>query len=201
MSNSSYVLSQRIPASIDRPTWRVTSDASTHCSRPRKRRSCQLCTRRFGKQHNITSLKASYFLFGKRTRNLWVYTSKCCPLLQTWASRFKPYILQLSARAGWLKWRSRFRLPTQLAICGPSSQLNKFANTFCPEIKEDVKLPVPCCAICQKQSDHHKTRPRSLVDWWISYHFHHIRLDFLATRPFSKGNQYILLLSEVCTKW
>ena len=41
----------------------------------------------------------------------------------------------------------------------------------------------------------------SLVDWKISYPFHHIGLDFLAPLPTSNGCRYNLLIGDHFTKW
>ena len=43
--------------------------------------------------------------------------------------------------------------------------------------------------------------PTSLVDWKISYPFHHIGVDFLIPLPTSNGCHYILLIGDHFTKW
>ena len=72
---------------------------------------------------------------------------------------------------------------------------------YWPGFKEDDKLFIRCCDICQKRSNPPKTHRHSLVDWKVSYPFHHIGMDFLGPLPLSNGNQYILLIGDHFTKW
>ena len=60
---------------------------------------------------------------------------------------------------------------------------------YWPGFKEDVKRFIRCCDICQKRSNPPKTHRHSLVDWKVSYPFHHIGMDFLGPLPLSNGNQ------------
>ena len=62
---------------------------------------------------------------------------------------------------------------------------------YWPGFKEDVKLFIRCSDTCHKRSNPPKTHRHSLVDWKISYPFHHIGMDFFGPLPLSNGNQYI----------
>ena len=72
---------------------------------------------------------------------------------------------------------------------------------YWPDFKEDVKQFIQCCDVCQKKSGPPKTHRHSLVDWKISYPFHHIGLDFLGPHPLSNGNRFILVIGDHFTKW
>ena len=72
---------------------------------------------------------------------------------------------------------------------------------YWPGFKEDVKQFIQCCDVCQKKSGPSKTHRHSLVDWKISYAFHHIGLDFLGPLPLSNGNRFILVIGDHFTKW
>ena len=72
---------------------------------------------------------------------------------------------------------------------------------YWPGFKEDVKQFIQCCDVCQKKSGPPKTHRHSLVDWKISYPFHHIGLDFLGPLPLSNGNRFILVIGDHFTKW
>ena len=66
--------------------------------------------------------------------------------------------------------------------------------------EEDVKQFLQCCDICQKKSGPPKAHRHSLVDWKISYPFHHVGLDFLGPLPISNGNRFIFVIGDHFTK-
>ena len=72
---------------------------------------------------------------------------------------------------------------------------------YWPGFKDDVKLHVQQCDKCQKRANPPKTHRHSLVDWRVSYPFHHISIDFLGPLPSSNGNRHILLIGDHFTKW
>ena len=72
---------------------------------------------------------------------------------------------------------------------------------YWPGFKTDVKHHILPCDKCQKRSGPPQKHRHSLVDWKISYRFHHIGLDFLGPLPTSNGCRYILLIGDHSTKW
>ena len=72
---------------------------------------------------------------------------------------------------------------------------------YWPGFKTDVKHHILRCDKCQKRSGPPQKHRHSLVDWKISYPFHHIGLDFLGPLPTSNGCRYILLIGDHFTKW
>ena len=72
---------------------------------------------------------------------------------------------------------------------------------YWPGFKDDVKLHIEECIKCQKRSGPPKTHRHSLVDWKLSYPFHHIGIDFLGPLPSSNGMRHILLIGDHFTKW
>ena len=70
-----------------------------------------------------------------------------------------------------------------------------------PGFKTDVKHHILRCDKCQKRSGPPQKHRHSLVDWKISYPFHHIGLNFLGLLPISNGCRYILLIGDHFTKW
>ena len=70
-----------------------------------------------------------------------------------------------------------------------------------PGFKTDVKHRILRCDKCQKRSGPPQKHRHSLVDWKISYPFHHIGLDFLGPLPTSNGCHYILLIGDHFTRW
>ena len=72
---------------------------------------------------------------------------------------------------------------------------------YWPGFKTDVKHHILHCDKCQKRSGPPQKHRHSLVDWKISYPFHHIGLDFLGPLPTSNGCRYILLIGDHFTKW
>ena len=67
---------------------------------------------------------------------------------------------------------------------------------YWPGFKEDVKKHIPCCDRCQKQAGPAGTHRYSLIDWRVSYRFHHILLDLLGPLPISNNCQYVLLIGD-----
>ena len=63
---------------------------------------------------------------------------------------------------------------------------------FWPGFKDDVKLHIEHCDKCQKRANPPKTHRHSLIDWRVSYPFHHISIDFIGTLPPSNGNHHFL---------
>ena len=91
---------------------------------------------------------------------------------------------------------------TSAAHLGSYKTIEKFRQRYYwPGFKDDVKRYIKCCDKCQKRSGPPKTHRHSLVDWRVSYPFHHVGLDFLGPLPSSNGNQYILLIGDHFTKW
>ena len=85
---------------------------------------------------------------------------------------------------------------------GTQKVIEKMRQRFYrPGFKDDVKQFVQCCDICQKKPGLPKTHRHSLVDWKLSYPFHHIGLDFLGALPVSNGNRFILVIGDHFTKW
>ena len=74
-------------------------------------------------------------------------------------------------------------------------------RNYWPGFKTDVKHHILRCDKCQKRSDPPQKHRHSLVDWKISYPFHHIGLDFLGPLHTSNGCRYILLIGDHFTKW
>ena len=72
---------------------------------------------------------------------------------------------------------------------------------YWPGFKTDVKHHILRCDKCQKRSGPPQKHRHSLVDWKISYPFHHIGLNFLGPLPTSNGCRYILLIGDHFTKW
>ena len=72
---------------------------------------------------------------------------------------------------------------------------------YWPGFKTDVKHHILRCDKCQKRSGPPQKHRHSLVDWKISFPFHHIGLDFLGPLPTSNGCRYILLIGDHFTKW
>ena len=72
---------------------------------------------------------------------------------------------------------------------------------YWPGFKTDVKHHILCCDKCQKRSGPPQKHRYSLVDWKISYPFHHIGLDFFDPLLTSNGCRYILLIGDHFTKW
>ena len=72
---------------------------------------------------------------------------------------------------------------------------------YWPGFKTDVKHHILRCDKCQKRSGPPQKHRHSLVDWKISYPFHHIGIDFLSPLPTSNGCRYILLIGGHFTKW
>ena len=72
---------------------------------------------------------------------------------------------------------------------------------YWPGFRTDVKHHILRCDKCQKRSGPPQKHRHSLVDWKISYPFHHIGLDFLGPLPTSNGCRYIFLIGEHFTKW
>ena len=67
---------------------------------------------------------------------------------------------------------------------GAYKTLEKFRQRYYwPGFKTDVKHHILRCDKCQKRSGPPQKQRRSLVDWKISYQFHHIGLDFLGPLP------------------
>ena len=72
---------------------------------------------------------------------------------------------------------------------------------FWPGFKKDVKHHILRCDKCHKLSGPQQKHRHSLVDWKISYPFHHIGLDFSGPLPTSNGCRYIFLIGDHFTKW
>ena len=85
---------------------------------------------------------------------------------------------------------------------GAYKTLEKLRQRYCgPGFKTDVKHHIFRCDKCQKRSGPPQKHRHSLVDWKISYPFHHIGLDFMGPLPTSNGCHYILLIGDLLTKW
>ena len=75
--------------------------------------------------------------------------------------------------------------------------LKKFRQRYYwPGFKTDVKHHILRCDKCQKRAGPPQKHRHSLVDWKISYPFHHIGLDFLGLLPTSNGCRFILLIDD-----
>ena len=72
---------------------------------------------------------------------------------------------------------------------------------YWPGFKTDVKHHILRCHKCQKRSGPPQKHRHLLVDWKISYPFHHIGLDFLGPLPTSNGCRFILMIGDHFTKW
>ena len=72
---------------------------------------------------------------------------------------------------------------------------------YWPGSKTDVRHHILRCDKCQKRSGTPQKHQHSLVNWKISYPFHHIGLDFSGPLPTSNGCRYILLIGDHFTKW
>ena len=72
---------------------------------------------------------------------------------------------------------------------------------YWPGFKEDFKKDIRCCYRCQKEDGLPMTHRHSLVDWRVSYFFHHIFLEFIGPLPISNNCQYLLLIGELGIKW
>ena len=72
---------------------------------------------------------------------------------------------------------------------------------YWPGFKTDVKHYILRSDKCQKRSGSPQKHRHSLVDWKISYHFHHIGLGFLGLLPTSNGCCYILLIGDLFSEW
>ena len=72
---------------------------------------------------------------------------------------------------------------------------------YWPGFKTDVKHHILRCDKCQKWTGRPQKHRHWLVDWKISYPFHHIGLDFLDPLPNSNACRYILLIGDHFTKW
>ena len=72
---------------------------------------------------------------------------------------------------------------------------------YWPGFKTDVKHHILRCDKCQKRSGPPQKHRLWLVDWKISYPFHHIGLNFLGPLPTSNGCLYILLTGDHFNKW
>ena len=84
---------------------------------------------------------------------------------------------------------------------GAYKTLEKFRQRYYwPGFKTDVKHHILRCDKCQKRSGPPQKHRHLLVDWKISYQFHHIGLDSLGLLPTSNGCRYILLIGDHFTK-
>ena len=85
---------------------------------------------------------------------------------------------------------------------GASKTLKKIRQRYhWPGFKTDVKHHIFRCDKCQKRSGSPQNHRHSLVDWNISYPFHHVGLDFLGPLPTSNGCCYIQLIGDHFTQW
>ena len=74
-------------------------------------------------------------------------------------------------------------------------------RSYWPGFKTVVNRHIRRCDKCQKRSGPPEKHRHSLVDWKLSYPFHHIGLDFLGPLPTWNGCRYILLIGDHFTKW
>ena len=72
---------------------------------------------------------------------------------------------------------------------------------YWPGFKTDVKHHIFRSDKCQKRFGPPQKHRHSLIDWKISYPFHHIGLVFLGPLPTSNGCRYILFIGDHFTKW
>ena len=71
---------------------------------------------------------------------------------------------------------------------------------FWPGMHNDVKKYVQTCAICQSKGK--KTRTEPLRPLQVGKPFERVGIDFVGPLPItSKGNRYIVVLTEYLTKW
>ena len=80
----------------------------------------------------------------------------------------------------------------RLGVAKTSEEMKQ--RFYWPGLQEDTKLFVSRCPECQKRSVPPKKYHHSLVEWQVSYPFHHIGIDFMGPLPLSNRNKHMLVI-------
>ena len=68
-------------------------------------------------------------------------------------------------------------------------------------LQEDTKLFVSQCPECQKRSGTLKKNHHSLMEWQVSYDFHHFGIHFMGHLPLSYGIKHIFFFGDYFIEW